>query len=104
MAVATSEASARVGTGALTIDSSICVATITGLPSLRHSRTMRFWIAGTCSAGISTPRGNPVVCNDVTDVDDMTARAIATAKDLQFAERGQTIVIAAGMPFGTPGS
>ena len=32
------------------------MATITGLPALRHARTMRFWIAGTCSAGISTPR------------------------------------------------
>ena len=28
------------------MDSSICVATITGLPSLRQLRTMRFWIAG----------------------------------------------------------
>ena len=32
-AVATSETSARVGTGAVIIDSSICVATTTGLPS-----------------------------------------------------------------------
>jgi pyruvate kinase len=47
---------------------------------------------------------NPVVCNDVTGVDDMTQRAIATSKELQFAKPGQTIVIAAGMPFGTPGS
>lgn len=47
---------------------------------------------------------NPVVCNDVTGVDDMSERAIATAKKLSFARPGQTIVIAAGMPFGTPGS
>jgi pyruvate kinase len=46
----------------------------------------------------------PVVCDDVGNVDDMTARAVQTAKGLQFAEAGQTIVIAAGMPFGTPGS
>ena len=39
-----------------TIDSSIWVATITGLPALRQARTMRFWIAGTCSGGSSTPR------------------------------------------------
>ena len=31
-------------------------------------------------------------------------RAIATARELQFAQAGQTIVIAAGMPFGTSGS
>src|SRR5205085_10924687 len=36
---------------------------------------------------------NPVVCDDVTDVDDMTARAIATARKLEFAQPGQTIVI-----------
>lgn len=47
---------------------------------------------------------NPVVCDDATDVDDMTARALETARALHFAQPGQTIVIAAGMPFGTPGS
>jgi pyruvate kinase len=47
---------------------------------------------------------NPVVCDDVTDVDDMTERATSTARSLNFAQPGQTIVIAAGMPFGTPGS
>ncbi|MDE2367946.1 MAG: pyruvate kinase [Burkholderiales bacterium] len=47
---------------------------------------------------------NPVVCNDVTGVDDMTERAVSTARNLQFAQSGQTIVIAAGLPFGTPGS
>ena len=47
---------------------------------------------------------NPVVCNDVSGVDDMTVRAVETAVKLQFARAGQTIVIAAGLPFGTPGS
>jgi pyruvate kinase len=47
---------------------------------------------------------NPFVCDDVANVDAMTARAVQTAKDLRFVEAGQTIVIAAGMPFGTPGS
>ena len=47
---------------------------------------------------------NPVVCEDVDNVDAMTARAAETAAQLQFARSGQTIVIAAGMPFGTPGS
>ena len=47
---------------------------------------------------------NPFVCDDVANVDDMTARALATARQLQFAQAGDTVVIAAGMPFGTPGS
>lgn len=47
---------------------------------------------------------NPVVCSDVNGADDMTERAIATAIEMGFAQPGQTIVIAAGMPFGTPGS
>jgi pyruvate kinase len=34
----------------------------------------------------------------------MTARAVTTARSLHFAQPGQTLVIAAGMPFGTPGS
>jgi pyruvate kinase len=47
---------------------------------------------------------NPVVCDDVTSVADMTARAVSTAVSMHFAQSGQTLVIAAGMPFGTPGS
>ena len=50
IAFATSEASARVGSGRLIIDSSICVAVITGLPASRPSRMIRF-----CASG--TPRG-----------------------------------------------
>ncbi len=56
MAVATSETSARVGTGELIIDSSICVATTTGLPVARPSRVICFCTPGTFSSGISTPR------------------------------------------------
>ncbi len=36
--------------------SSICVAVITGLPAWLHWRMMFFWIRGTFSGGISTPR------------------------------------------------
>ena len=56
MAVATSDTSARVGTGLLIIDSSIWVATTTGLPARRAARVMNFWMPGTRSSGISTPR------------------------------------------------
>jgi hypothetical protein len=56
MAVATSETSARVGTGLSIIDSSICVATITGFAAPRARRTRRFWIGGTACTGSSTPR------------------------------------------------
>ncbi len=56
MAVATSETSARVGTGLEIIDSSICVATTTGLPARRQARVISFCTPGTFSSGISTPR------------------------------------------------
>ena len=56
MAVATSETSARVGTGLVIIDSSICVATTTGLPARRQARVISFCTPGTFSSGISTPR------------------------------------------------
>ena len=56
IAFATSEASARVGSGAWIIDSSICVAVITGLPRSRERRMIRFCRSGTATAPISTPR------------------------------------------------
>lgn len=46
----------------------------------------------------------PVLSPDVPDVDRMTRLAIDTAKRLEYARTGQTLVIAAGMPFGTSGS
>ena len=55
-AFATSVTSARVGSGLVTIDTSICVAVITGRPARLAARMMRFCVAGTRSIGISTPR------------------------------------------------
>ena len=56
MALATSLASARVGSACSTIDSSIWVAVITGLPASSARRMIRFWSSGTIAAPISTPR------------------------------------------------
>ncbi len=56
MAFATSVDSARVGRLLAVMDSSICVAVITGLPTRLASRIMRFWTIAICSIGISTPR------------------------------------------------
>ncbi len=54
--MATSETSARVGEGLEIIDSSIWVATITGLALSRALSMIVFWRNGTSSAGHSTPR------------------------------------------------
>ena len=56
IAFATSLASARVGSACSIIDSSICVAVITGLPASRQRRMIRFCSSGTVAAPISTPR------------------------------------------------
>ncbi len=56
IALATSEASARVGLGFSIIDSSICVAVITGFPILLHSLIIFFCKIGISSGGYSTPR------------------------------------------------
>ena len=56
MALATSEASARVGRGLRIIESSIWVAVMTGLPASLQARMIRFWAMGTSSGGASTPR------------------------------------------------
>ena len=55
-ALATSEASARVGREFAIIDSSIWVATMTGLLRSRAAWIARFCTSGTCSSGSSTPR------------------------------------------------
>ena len=51
-----SDASARVGSGELIIDSSIWVAVITGFPRSSAWWMIRFWRSGTSAAPISTPR------------------------------------------------
>src|SRR3990167_7029762 len=56
MAFAISEASALVGLGLFIMDSSICVAVITGFPFLFAIFIMLFCATGTASGDISTPR------------------------------------------------
>mmetsp|Transcript_36136 Transcript_36136/g.82352 ORF Transcript_36136/g.82352 Transcript_36136/m.82352 type:complete len:371 (-) Transcript_36136:905-2017(-) len=55
-ALATSDTSARVGLADVSIDSSICVAVMTGFPAIVHFRIRLFCMSGTCSRGHSTPR------------------------------------------------
>mmetsp|Transcript_46841 Transcript_46841/g.99955 ORF Transcript_46841/g.99955 Transcript_46841/m.99955 type:complete len:434 (+) Transcript_46841:554-1855(+) len=55
-ALVTSATSARVGRGLDCIESSICVATMTGLPASAHKLTISFCQVDTCSRGTSTPR------------------------------------------------
>ncbi len=45
-----------------------------------------------------------LIDHDVADIDEMAAAACQTAKDEGFAEAGDHIAIAAGMPFGRPGT
>ena len=56
IALATSEASARVGRGLSIMLSSICVAVITTLPIAFAISMIRFWSVGTSSVDSSTPR------------------------------------------------
>ena len=56
MALATSVASARVGRRLVTMDSSICVAVMTGLPARLALAMSCFWMMAISSIGTSTPR------------------------------------------------
>mmetsp|Transcript_40492 Transcript_40492/g.106845 ORF Transcript_40492/g.106845 Transcript_40492/m.106845 type:complete len:234 (+) Transcript_40492:1415-2116(+) len=56
IAFATSLTSARVGRGLCVIESSICVAQMTGLPAMLHLAIIIFCARKTFSAGISMPR------------------------------------------------
>jgi len=47
---------------------------------------------------------NPVLCHDVMNVDEMTEVALRTVNQLGFGAPGAAIVIAAGLPFGSPGT
>jgi pyruvate kinase len=47
---------------------------------------------------------HPVLCHDVMDVNEMTEVAVETVRRRGFAQPGQTVVIAAGMPFGSAGT
>ena len=77
-APATSDASARVGVGASIIDSSICVATTTGLPTMRHFEMMVFCQPGTCSGGNSTPR-SPRATITPSDAAMISSRSFSAA-------------------------
>mmetsp|Transcript_68685 Transcript_68685/g.196978 ORF Transcript_68685/g.196978 Transcript_68685/m.196978 type:complete len:329 (+) Transcript_68685:559-1545(+) len=55
-AFATSLASARVGRGRAVMDSSICVAVTTGLPTMLHLEIIIFCAKNTFSGGISMPK------------------------------------------------
>ena len=47
---------------------------------------------------------HPVHTADAHDLDEMVAKARQHARDEGFAEPGESIVITAGLPFGTPGA
>lgn len=47
---------------------------------------------------------HPVETLDVQDFDDMVTRASSIARQHGLAQKGQRLVITAGVPFGTPGS
>ena len=79
IAFATSLASARVGSACSTIDSSICVAVITGFPASRQRRMICFWCSGTVAAPISTPR-SPRATISASDSSSTSSRSsIASA-------------------------
>ena len=69
-ALATSLTSARVGAGASIIVSSICVAVMTGVPTLTQWRMICFCRCGTSSSGQSMPRSPRATITRVGDLGD----------------------------------
>jgi pyruvate kinase len=47
---------------------------------------------------------HPVQCKEVVDAREVSDLACETVRTEGFGEDGQTVVISAGMPFGTPGT
>ena len=46
----------------------------------------------------------PMICDDAKDIDEMIEQACKSAVDIGLARPGSSLVITAGMPFGTPGA
>ena len=76
--MATSETSALVGRGLCTMLSSIWVAVITGFPAWLQLRMMRFWIRGTFSGLISTPR-SPRATMMPSEASSMAAKLVTAS-------------------------
>ena len=79
IAFATSDASARVGSVWWIIDSSICVAVITGRPRSSAREMMRFWSSGTSAVPISTPRSPRATMTASDSARISSSAAIASA-------------------------
>ena len=47
---------------------------------------------------------HPMICEDAQDIDEMIERACDAALETNLARPGSSLVITAGMPFGTPGA
>ncbi len=47
---------------------------------------------------------HPMICEDAGDIDEMVERACSAALETGLARPGSSLVITAGMPFGTPGA
>jgi pyruvate kinase len=47
---------------------------------------------------------HPVVCKEVVDALEVSELACETVREEGFGTTGETVVISAGMPFGTPGT
>ncbi len=46
----------------------------------------------------------PVICDDAKDIDEMIEQACKSVVEIGLARPGSSLVITAGMPFGTPGA
>jgi pyruvate kinase len=89
----------------------ICSYTTSGATALRAARERPNAPILALTSSLQTARKLALVwglhcvhTSDVTNFADMVLKAAKTAHSEGFAERGQRIVITAGVPFGTPGS
>ena len=82
--------------------SSICVATTTGLPTRRAARVICFWMPGTFSSGISTPRSPRATIS--ASVRSMISSSRSTACGFSIlaitAARPRVIFLASAMSSG----
>ena len=79
-------AGARVGMGECSMEASICVTTINGLPAARQAAAISFCTAGRCHSGISFPR-SPRAMTMTSAWGRMSAKCAAPSRVSIFANR-----------------
>ena len=82
----------------------ICAAMDKIVGMLPIAAVVTYTTSGSTSLRAARERPSASIVRDVTNVESMVGDACRVAREQGFAREGDTILVSAGMPFGTPGA